>query len=76
MGMTWPACKQFLAILQVYWYCLAGREKCFCVHSGKFAGHVGEGLHLYGVGLYETPELLCKLNEPYTKLMVAFFILA
>ena len=22
-GMTWPACKQFLAILQVCWYCLA-----------------------------------------------------
>ena len=49
-GITWPACKQSLAILQVCWYCLAGREKCF-LQCDKFAGHVGEGLHLHSVGL-------------------------
>ena len=27
--ITWPVCKQFLGLLQVCWYCLAGREKCF-----------------------------------------------
>ena len=29
---------------------LAGRENCF-QQSDKFAGHVGEGLHLHSVGL-------------------------
>ena len=74
-GMTLPVCKQFLVILQVYWHCLAGRENCF-QQSDIFAGHVGEGLHLHCVGLYATLKLLCKLNEPYTKLRVAFFLLA
>ena len=35
-GMTWPACKQFLAILQVCWHCLAGRENYF-KHSDRLA---------------------------------------
>ena len=48
-GMTWPAYKQFLAILQVCGECLAGRENCF-QQSDKFAGHVGE-VHLHSVGL-------------------------
>ena len=39
--------QTFLVILQVCWYCLAGREK----QSDKFVGHVGEGLHLFSVGL-------------------------
>ena len=43
------------------------KRKCF-QQSDKFAGYVGEGLHLHRVGLYVTPKLLCKLNEPYTKL--------
>ena len=71
-GMTRPVCKQFLAILQVCWHCLAGRENCF-QQSKKFAGHVGEGLHLHSVVVEVTTELLCKLNEPFTKLRVAFF---
>ena len=73
--MTCSACKQFLANLQACWHCLAGRKKHF-QQSYKFAGHVGEGLHLHSVGLYVTPEILYKLNEPYTKLMVVFFYLA
>ena len=28
-SMAWPAYKQFLAILQVCWHCLAGREHGF-----------------------------------------------
>ena len=28
-GMTWPVCKQFLAMLQVCWHCLARRKKMF-----------------------------------------------
>ena len=67
--------NMFLAILQVCWHCLAGRENCF-KHSDRFARHVCEVLHPHNIGLYETPELLCKLNEPCTKLRVAFFFLA
>ena len=35
-GITRPACKQFLAILQVCWHCVAGRENCF-KHSDRLA---------------------------------------
>ena len=49
-GMTWPACKQFLAILQVCWHCLAGRKNGF-KHSDRLAWHVYEALHLHSVGL-------------------------
>ena len=47
-------------------------EKCF-QQSDKFAGYVGEGLHLYNVGMEVTTTLLCKLNEPFSKLRMAFF---
>ena len=63
------------SILQVCWHCLAGRETCF-QQCDKFAGQVGEGIHLHCLGLYVTPKLLCKLNKPYTKLRVAIFFLA
>ena len=48
-GMTWPTCKQFLAILQVCWHCLAGRENCF-KHSDRLAD-VCESLQPHSVGL-------------------------
>ena len=35
-SMTWPACNQFLAILQVCWHRLAGRANCF-KHSDRLA---------------------------------------
>ena len=51
---TWKASQGvlvwLLAILQVCWHCLAGRENCF-QQSDKFAGHVGEGLLLHSIGL-------------------------
>ena len=49
-SMAWPACKQFLAILQVCWHCLAGRGNGF-KHSDRLAWHVCEGLHPHSVGL-------------------------
>ena len=49
-GIVWPACKQFLAILQVCWHCLAGRENCFN-HPDRLACHVYEALHPHSVGL-------------------------
>ena len=49
-GLIWPACKQFLAILYVGWYCLAGKENCF-KQSDRLARHVCEGLNPYSVGL-------------------------
>ena len=71
-GYDMTSLQLFLVILQVCWHCLAGREYCF-QQSEKFAGHVGEGLHLHCVGLYVTPNLLCKLNEANTKRRMAFF---
>ena len=50
-GMTLPACKQFLAILQVCWHCLARRENYCFKQSDRFAGPKGEGLKAYSVGL-------------------------
>ena len=61
-GLTLPVC-QFFTVLQVCWYCLAGRENCFR-QSNYFAGHVDEGPHLHSFDLLVAPELLCKLNEP------------
>ena len=49
-GMAWPTFKQFLAILQVCWHCLPGRENCF-KQFDELAGHVDEGLHPQSVGL-------------------------
>ena len=49
-GMTWPASKQLLAILQVCWHCLAGREN-FYKYSDRLARHVYEALHPHSVGL-------------------------
>ena len=49
--------------------------QCF-KHSDRLARHVCEALHPHSVGLEVTTELLYKLNEPYTKLRVAFFFLA
>ena len=49
-GMTWPTCKQLLAILQVCWHCLALIENCF-EHSDRFARHVYEALFPHSVGL-------------------------
>ena len=49
-GLAKPACKQFLAILQVYWHCLAGRENGF-KNTDRLAGHVGEDLHPQSVCL-------------------------
>ena len=49
-GMTWPASKQFLAILQLCWHCLAGREYCF-KYSDRLVRHVYEALHPHSVGL-------------------------
>ena len=48
-------------------YCrYAGRENGF-KRSDRLARHVCEVLHPHNVGL------LCKFNEPYTKLRMAFF---
>ena len=47
-GMAIPACKQFLAILQVCWNCLARREKCF-KQSDRFAGPKDEGLNQHSL---------------------------
>ena len=47
------------------------KKNCF-QQSDKFAGHVGEGLHLHSLDIEVTTELLCILNIPYTKLRVAF----
>ena len=44
-----PACKQFLAILQVWGNCLARRD--FFEQSERLAGHAGEGLHPHSIGL-------------------------
>ena len=49
-GDDWPACKQFLAILQLCWHWLAERVNCFQL-SDKIIAHVGEGLYLHSVGL-------------------------
>ena len=49
-GMAIPACKQFLAILQVCWHCLARREYCF-KQSDRFAGPKVEGLNPQSTGL-------------------------
>ena len=49
-GMTWPACKQFLEILQACWHCLARKENYF-KHSDRLARHVYEALHPHSVGL-------------------------
>ena len=49
-GMVWPSSKQFLAILQVCWHCLAGRANCF-KESDRLARHVYEALHTHSVRL-------------------------
>ena len=49
-GLTKPACKQFLAILQVYWHCLAGRENVF-KQTDRLARHMCDGFHPHSVGL-------------------------
>ena len=49
-GKTFPACKQFLAILHVCWHCLARSEKCF-KQSDRFAEPVGESLNPHSIGL-------------------------
>ena len=55
---------------------IAGMVALSFQQSDTFAGHVGERLHLHSDGLYVTPEILYKLNKPYTKLRVALFFLA
>ena len=72
--MAWPACKNVPCHIAGMLALFCWKRKCF-KHSGRLA-HVYEDLNPHSVGLYVTPDLLCKLNEPYTKLRLAFYFLA
>ena len=42
---------------------LSCAKKKHCQQSDKLAGHVGEGLHLYSVGLYLTTQNTMQIKR-------------